>query len=261
MAAARAAPIPFQGELGSINPVVITAAADAARGPELASGLVGSVTLGSGQFCAKPGVVFLPEGSQVERQLASLPVPPAHVMLTSSIAKGFATGVQNLLSIPGVELVSGTPNGPLVVSASLETLDAHTELLGEVSGPVTVLVRYGSDERLLASLDILVGSLRATLHSEPSDETEALIERLERVSGRVLFAGGPTGVAVTWSAPRRAMAVHDVPVHVSGRDSPARFLRPIAYQDALAAALPPLLREDNPLGIPRRVDGALMGAA
>ncbi|NKF33516.1 aldehyde dehydrogenase family protein, partial [Pseudomonas sp. BGM005] len=63
LASGRPDPIPFYGELGSINPVVITEAAVAARGETLAQGLVGSFTLGVGQFCTKPGVVFIPAGA------------------------------------------------------------------------------------------------------------------------------------------------------------------------------------------------------
>ncbi|TXN30913.1 aldehyde dehydrogenase (NADP(+)) [Lacisediminihabitans profunda] len=260
LAAARPAPIPFYGELGSINPVVVTRAADAARGAALANGLAGSFTLGAGQFCTKPGVVFIPRGSELERELATLAVPAAHTMLTESIAKGFASGVERLLAIPGVERVAGTQDGPLVVTASFDALDAHAdELLAEVFGPVTVLLRYDSEEQLLAALDILEGSLTATLHSEDSDDTVAVIERLEQVAGRVLFAGWPTGVAVTWAQHHGGPWPSTTSQFTSvGATAVRRFLRPIAYQDAPDAMLPPALREENPLGIPRRVDGVLV---
>jgi NADP-dependent aldehyde dehydrogenase len=263
LASTRPEPIPFYGELGSINPVVVTRAADAARGDELARGLAGSFTLGAGQFCTKPGVVFVPSDSRLEQQLASLPVPETHRMLTESITRGFVAGVERLLEIPGVELVSGSPNGPLVVAASLDVLDAHAnELLSEVFGPVTVLVRYDSDARLLVSLESLEGSLTATLHSEESDERAPLVERLERIAGRVLFAGWPTGVAVVWAQHHGGPWPSTTSQFTSvGATAVRRFLRPIAYQDAPTAALPPELREDNPLGIPRRVDGVLVSAA
>jgi NADP-dependent aldehyde dehydrogenase len=263
LASTRPEPIPFYGELGSINPVVVTRAADAARGDELARGLAGSFTLGAGQFCTKPGVVFVPSDSRLEQQLATLPVPETHQMLTESITRGFVAGVERLLEIPGVELVSGSPNGPLVVAASLDVLDAHAnELLSEVFGPVTVLVRYDSDARLLVSLESLEGSLTATLHSEESDERAPLVERLERIAGRVLFAGWPTGVAVVWAQHHGGPWPSTTSQFTSvGATAVRRFLRPIAYQDAPTAALPPELREDNPLGIPRRVDGVLVSAA
>jgi NADP-dependent aldehyde dehydrogenase len=158
-----------------------------------------------------------------------------------------------------VELVSGSADGPLVVAAPLDALEAHAEeLLAEVFGPVTVLVRYGSDERLLASLDKLEGSLTATLHAEESDATAELVERLETVAGRLLFAGWPTGVAVTWSQHHGGPWPSTTSQFTSvGATAVRRFLRPIAYQDGPDAALPPALRDGNPLGIPRRVDGVL----
>ena len=258
LAAARPAPIPFYGELGSINPVVVTPAADAARGEELAAGLLASFTLGVGQYCTKPGVVFVPSGSQLERSLA-VPDGGRPPMLTDSITSGFVSGVERLLSIDGVELISGSSEGPLVVAASLATVESHSEeLLAEVFGPVTVLVRYDSDDRLLATLDGLEGSLTATLHAEESDTTAAVVARLERLAGRVLFAGWPTGVAVTWSQHHGGPWPSTTSQFTSvGATAVRRFLRPIAYQDAPESALPKALRESNPLGIPRRVDGVL----
>jgi len=263
LAAARPAPIPFFGELGSINPVVVTRAADRARGEELARGLAASFTLGAGQFCTKPGVVFVPEGSTVERELASAELPGARPMLTGPITDGFAAGSRRLLGVPGVELVAGSAaGGALVVAASLETFDAHTEaLLAEVFGPLTLLVRYGSDARLLAALDRLEGSLTATLHAEGTDDTEAILARLERTSGRVLFAGWPTGVAVTWAQHHGGPWPSTTSQFTSvGATAVRRFLRPIAYQDAPQRSLPLALRDGNPLGIPRRLDGVLTAA-
>jgi NADP-dependent aldehyde dehydrogenase len=260
IAAAREVPIPFYGELGSINPVVVTKAADAARGSELAAGLLGSFTLGSGQFCTKPGVVFVPENSDIERQLATLSLPKAQRMLTEAIATGFASGVEALLAIPGVDMVAGSPRGPLVVAASLELLGTHRELVAEVFGPVTVLLRYDSPQSLLGALGTLEGTLTTTLHAEPHEETSAIIERLEGISGRVLFAGWPTGVAVTWSQHHGGPWPSTTSQFTSvGATALRRFLRPIAYQDAPDGALPPALRDHNPLWVPRRVNGSLVG--
>lgn len=259
LASARPAPIPFYGELGSVNPVVVTAGADAARGAALAAGLAGSFTLGTGQFCTKPGVVFVPDGSAFERELAAVALPAAGEMLTSSIATGFASGVERLLAVPGVELVAGSVGGPLVVAAPLDALEENADqLLAEVFGPVTVLVRYPDSEQLLGVLDSLEGSLTATLHAEASEETSGLVARLETVAGRLLFAGWPTGVAVTWSQHHGGPWPSTTSQFTSvGATAVRRFLRPIAYQDAPDASLPPALREGNPLGIPRRVDGVL----
>jgi NADP-dependent aldehyde dehydrogenase len=204
--------------------------------------------------------VFVPQRSRLEAALAAAELPPAQTMLTESIASGFSSGVERLLEVPGVEVVAGSARGSLVVAAPASALAAHAdELLGEVFGPVTVLLRYGSSEELLDALDTLEGSLTATVHSEESDDLGRVLERLSRVAGRVLFDGWPTGVAVTWSQHHGGPWPSTTSQFTSvGATAVRRFLRPIAYQDAPERALPLELREQNPLGIPRRVDGVLI---
>ena len=260
-AAARPAPIPFFGELGSINPVVVTPAADAARGGDLAEGLAGSFQLGAGQFCTKPGVVFVPPGSTIERSLPARVAGGGQRLLTDSITSGFHSGIDRLLAVPGVEVVAGSPGAdgsaaPVVLAVDASALDAHgEELLAEVFGPVTLLVRYGDGE-LEAALSTLEGSLTATLHAEADDDVDATLARLEEIAGRVLFTGWPTGVAVTWSQHHGGPWPSTTSSHTSvGATAVRRFQRPIAYQDAPDGRLPAALRESNPLGIPRRVDG------
>jgi len=258
-AAARPAPIPFFGELGSINPVVVTADADAARGADLATGLAGSFQLGAGQFCTKPGVVFVPAGSALEAALPALVGADTPRMLTPSIADGFQTGSERVEAVPGVELLAGGPGSPAVAVTDVATLRSHADaLLAEVFGPFALLVRYGSRAELAEALDDLEGSLTATLHAAPGEPVDDLLPRLEDIAGRVLFAGWPTGVAVTWSQHHGGPWPATTSQHTSvGATAVRRFLRPIVYQDAPDAVLPPALRESNPLGIPRRVDGTL----
>jgi NADP-dependent aldehyde dehydrogenase len=257
---ARPRPIPFYGELGSLNPVVVTPDADAARGVELAAGLAGSFQLGDGQFCTKPGLVFVPEGSALEAAL------PAHVavgeprMLTQAIADGYETGRQRASAIPGVEVIAGggSATAPTVLAADAETLLAHDELLDEVFGPVTVLVRYRDAAALDAALGMLEGSLTMTLHAEPEEDIAGLVDWAASRAGRVLFGGWPTGVAVSWAQHHGGPWPATNTVFTSvGATAVRRFLRPVTYQDAPASVLPPALRDDNPLGIPRRVDGVL----
>ena len=148
-AAARPAPIPFFGELGSINPVVVTADADAARGAELAAGLAGSFQLGAGQFCTKPGVVFLPERSALEAALAPLVGADTPRMLTPSIADGFQSGSARVEAVPGVSLVAGSTGSPTVAVTDVATLRKHSgELLAEVFGPFALLVRLRLAHRI-----------------------------------------------------------------------------------------------------------------
>jgi len=260
LVAARPAPIPFFGELGSLNPVVVTRAADAARGPELASGLAASFSLGAGQFCTKPGVVFVPRGSS----LAASIVAPAggQRLLTESIDEGFRAGLAHLLSIEGVTALSageGEGAQPTIINVDATTLAEHaSDILAEVFGPVTVLVTYGDDTELLESLARLEGTLTATLHSESSDDTTEIVRILSGVAGRVLFRGWPTGVAVAWAQHHGGPWPATTSQHTSvGVTALRRFLRPIAYQDAPEASLPRELVESNPMRIPRRVDGVL----
>jgi NADP-dependent aldehyde dehydrogenase len=261
--AARAQPIPFYGELGSLNPVVVTPGADAARGAALAEGLAGSFQLGAGQFCTKPGLVFVPRGSALEAALPEHLVTPPR-LLTPAIADGFAAGVERVSAVPGVEIVAageaGAGPAPLVAATDAATLQAHAhDLLEEVFGPFTLLVRYADDAELHAALDALPGGLTATVHREDGEDVAALLARLEEVSGRVLFAGWPTGVAVSWAqhhgGPWPATNTQFTSV---GATAVRRFQRPVAYQDAPAELLPPALQEHNPLGLPRRVDGVLV---
>ncbi|MDJ1113822.1 aldehyde dehydrogenase (NADP(+)) [Microbacterium dauci] len=256
LAAGRQTPIPFYGELGSINPVVVFPAADQHRGTELAAGLVASMTLGAGQFCTKPGVVFVPRASSLESALDVPATSPQ--MLTPAMQAAFDRGVDDLLATPGVELIAGVRGGPLVAAAEAATVIATPELLRtEVFGAVTLLVRY-DDASLPVALDSLEGSLTATVHADASDDVSDVVPRLERLAGRVLFDGWPTGVAVTWSqhhgGPFPATTSQFTSV---GATAVRRFLRPIAYQNAPDLLLPPALQERNPLGVPRRVDGVL----
>jgi NADP-dependent aldehyde dehydrogenase len=257
---ARPRPIPFYGELGSLNPVVVTPDADAARGVELAAGLAGSFQLGDGQFCTKPGLVFVPEGSALEAAL------PEHVavgeprMLTQAIAHGYETGRQRASAIPGVEVIAGggSATAPTVLAADAATLLAHGELLDEVFGPVTVLVRYRDAAALDAALGMLEGSLTMTLHAEPEEDIAGLADWAASRAGRVLFGGWPTGVAVSWAQHHGGPWPATNTVFTSvGATAVRRFLRPVTYQDAPSSVLPPALRDENPLGIPRRVDGVL----
>jgi NADP-dependent aldehyde dehydrogenase len=253
-AAARPAPIPFFGELGSINPVVITPAADAARAAELADGLLSSFQLGSGQFCTKPGVVFVPAGSTVEAALTGRELAGRPDLLTEGMDAAFATAVADRA---GIHRVAENPSGGSVIFA-VDAAELTEQLLTEVFGPTTLLVRYADEAQLHEALALLEGSLTATVHAEPGDDLQPLVATLEELAGRVLFSGWPTGVAVTWSQHHGGPWPATTSQHTSvGATAIRRFLRPIAYQDAPEGALPEALREGNPLGIPRRVDGVL----
>ncbi len=267
-AAARQEPIPFFGELGSLNPVVVTAEADAARGEALAAGLSASFQGSAGQLCTKPGIVFVPRGSALEGALPAHVGAAPHRLLTDAIDRGFRSGVEHLAAVPGVELVAGGAVGedlpsPVAYAVDLDVFadERHRHVLAaEVFGPATLLVRYDALDALLPVLAGLEGSLTATIHAEPENETVVadLAEVLAARTGRLLFDGWPTGVAVAWSQHHGGPWPATTSQHTSvGATAVRRFQRPIVYQDAPVAVLPPELHEDNPLRIPRRVDGAL----
>ncbi|GAA2959243.1 aldehyde dehydrogenase (NADP(+)) [Microbacterium schleiferi] len=265
-AAARPAPVPFFGELGSANPVVVTAAADSARGVALARGLAGSFQLGAGQFCTKPGLVFVPYHSALEATLPDHVGPPTRRLLTDAIDAGFRSGLAHLRAVPGVELVaegSSGGSGPQTVvhavgAATFSEPAFNSRLREEIFGPATLLVRYSSDVELRDSLATLDGSLTATLHHESTDDISAVLPLLEDRAGRVLFEGWPTGVSVTWSQHHGGPWPATTSQHTSvGATAVRRFQRPIVYQDAPESVLPAALKEMNPLRIPRRVDGKI----
>ena len=267
LACARPAPIPFYGELGSINPVVITAAAARERAADLAAGLVGSFTRDGGQYCTKPGLVFVPSGTGFEDALAGRVADvPAQRLLTEGMSGAFARGadafarrsdVEVIGSVPDPEagLDGADPSTPVViVGDAADFVGSSEDFLSECFGPLTVVVRYTGDAELDAAIGELEGSLTATIQHVPDEDVASLTDALSRIAGRVVFNGWPTGVAIAWaqhhggSWPATTASVHSS----VGATAIRRFLTPIAYQDAPGSALPLELRDGNPLGIPRR---------
>ncbi|MFF1284194.1 aldehyde dehydrogenase (NADP(+)) [Streptomyces sp. NPDC058299] len=275
-AAARPVPIPFHGELGSLNPVLVTEAAAAERAEEIGGGLAGSMTLGTGQFCVKPGLVLVPSGTGGDRLVKSLADAVGDsepgVLLDHRMRDNFVAGVRERAGLEGVESpVTPGPGGEHTVSPGFLTVPASrlTEegaydlLLEECFGPVTVVVRYEDDGEATAVLSRLPGNLTATV--QVSSEEAAghgrgpeLLAELTPLAGRVLVNGWPTGVAVApaqhHGGPYPATTSTSTSV---GGTAVERWLRPVAYQNAPEALLPPELRDDNPLGLPRRFNGVL----
>ncbi|MDL5351750.1 aldehyde dehydrogenase (NADP(+)) [Microbacterium sp. zg-YB36] len=265
LAGARPDPIPFYGELGSVNPVVITPAAVATRGAQLATGLAGSFTLGVGQFCTKPGVVFVPRGAGFEATVAAAVVGAlGGPLLTDRITEAFPAGIDALTADESVEVVARgaeTPDGarPIVLATDAAAVaDRPETLLEECFGPVTLLVRYDGDDDLHRALRAVPGSLTATLHAEEGDDVAETLALLQDRAGRVLFAGWPTGVAVTWSQQHGGPWPATTSLHTSvGATAIRRFLRPIAFQDAPERLLPPVLRDEALARLPHRRNGVL----
>ncbi|MFK4730700.1 aldehyde dehydrogenase (NADP(+)) [Agromyces mediolanus] len=274
LAASRAEPIPFYGELGSINPVVVTPAAAAEDAAGLATGLAGSFTRDGGQYCTKPGLVFVPRGTGFEAALAAAAAEaPGQRLLTDGMAAAFAEGASGIAARADVELlvdgggsVEPGVSRPTVVATDIAAFLADPAGFQEEHfGPLTLLVRYddaspgGELDRALA---VLEGSLTGTVRHAASDDEE-LVSRasaaLARIAGRVLYNGWPTGVAIAWAQHHGGgWPASTASVHTSvGASAIRRFLTPVAYQDAPQAVLPVELRDGNPAGVPRRVDGVL----
>ncbi|MFF3952659.1 aldehyde dehydrogenase (NADP(+)) [Streptomyces sp. NPDC001890] len=271
-AAARPRPIPFHGELGSLNPVVVTGAAAAERAEEIGAGLGASMTMGAGQFCTKPGFVLAPAGEAGDRLLESLTAAvsdtEAAVLLDHRMRDAFLAGVRKRAALPDVQApVTPGAGGDHTVSAGFLTVPAHLlaaegphdELLDECFGPVTVVARYTSHDEITAVLSRLPGNLTATLQTATDGadaDAPALLAALTPLAGRVLVNGWPTGVAVAPAQHHGGPYPSSTSTSTSvGATAIERWLRPVTYQTTPEALLPPELREDNPQGLPRRVDG------
>lgn len=267
LAAARETPIPFFGELGSLNPVVVTSGAiekDAAR---LADGLRTSFTLGVGQFCTKPGVVFAPEGADFARRVQeSTAGGNGGRMLTPQMLTAHEEALASVSTIPDVEVLplplekqAGQLARGAVISCTVDTLLAHSDvLLEEHFGPSTVIVEYGGEAELHRALGGLPGALTATIHASADEDVTEIVASLSGIAGRVLFEGWPTGVAVTWAQHHGGpYPATTAPFTSVGSGATRRFLRPLAYQSAPTRLLPDELRDQPQEPLPRRVDGVL----
>ena len=270
IAAERPEPIPVFAEMSSVNPVVLCPSALAARAEALGAAFIGSLTLGAGQFCTNPGLIFALEGPDLERftaaASAALNAVAPHVMLTPGIFGAYEQGVDRLAGRDGVRLLGRGCVGDGVNQAvgALFEVDAetflHDAVLGhEVFGSSSLIVRVRDGEQLKSLLESLEGQLTATLHMDAADAdlVRGLLPILERKAGRILANGWPTGVEVS-----HAM-VHGGPFPATsdprgtsvGTRALERFLRPVCYQDIPGDLLPIALRDGNPLGVARAIDG------
>ncbi|WP_425466754.1 aldehyde dehydrogenase (NADP(+)) [Pararhodobacter zhoushanensis] len=251
LCAARPNPIPFFGELGSVNPMFLLPAALAARGAQIAAGWTGSLTMGAGQFCTNPGVVVTLRGPDTEafiaKATASLDGAAAQTMLTDGIANAYRKGRDQIAGSAGVQAVltsvcdrrNATPY--LFMTTGADWL-ANEALGHEVFGPLGLIVQVADLEEMRAVARSLQGQLTCTLHMDEADTDLALglMPILERKAGRLLVNGYPTGVEVC-----DAM-VHGGPYPAStnfgatsvGTLAIRRFLRPVCYQNLPAALLP-----------------------
>ncbi|TCJ37733.1 MULTISPECIES: aldehyde dehydrogenase (NADP(+)) [unclassified Parafrankia] len=264
LAAARDEPIPFYAEMGSVNPVFVTEAAAARRGPEIWAGYVESYTLGTGQFCTKPGLLFAPAGSAEADLVRLVSARPATPLLGERIAAGYRDTLGGLTGHPAVRVLAagaGTTTGvtpTLLATGVADWLRDPGTLAVECFGPTSLLVAYDDPADLLAVARALGGQLTATVHGEDTDGVLAadLLAELRERAGRVLWNGWPTGVSVSPAMTHGGPYPATTSLHTSvGTTSISRFLRPVTYQSLPERLLPEPLRDDNPWGIPQNRHG------
>jgi len=273
-AAARPDPIPVFAEMSSLNPVFLLPNALADRAAAIAQGFVGSMTLGVGQFCTKPGLVFAAVGPKLDRFKAAvaeaiMAVAPAS-MLTAQIRDAFEQGRDGVTGQPRTTVLarSATSADParteaagLVVETDADTFLASERLADEVFGPFAVVVAVQSADQFLQIARRLEGQLTATLHGSTADLAEAgpLVELLAARAGRLIVNGWPTGVEVCTAMQHGGPwpATSDARFTSVGTAALERFIRPVCYQDVPQSLLPAALQDGNPLGILRLVEGVL----
>jgi len=251
LCAKRPEPIPFFGELGSVNPMFMLPAAMGKRAEELGKGWAGSLTMGVGQFCTNPGIAVVIEGSDAETfinaTLSALESVDEQTMLTEGIASAYAKGNEKFAKADGVmQLLSARCSARAVSPAIFVTTAAqwlrNSALGEEVFGPLGLVVKAKNFEEMVAIASHIEGQLTCTLHMDKEDTQSArtLLPLLERKAGRIMANGFPTGVEVCDSM------VHSGPYPAStnfgatsvGTMAIRRFLRPVCYQGIPVELLP-----------------------
>lgn len=269
LAAARPQPIPVFAEMSSINPVVVLPQALQARGAQVAEELAASVLLGAGQFCTNPGLVIGLRSPAfdafVQRLCRAVDQAAPQTLLNAGGLAHYGHGVQAMLAHRGVVRLAGGEQAGAQARAQVFKADASLLVQGdpllqeEIFGPATVVVEVADRPELLRALQALRGQLTATLIGETDELAAAadLVALLQDKVGRVLVNGYPTGVevcdAMVHGGPYPATS--DARGTSVGSLAIDRFLRPVCFQNVPDALLPDALKNSNPLGIERLVNG------
>jgi alpha-ketoglutaric semialdehyde dehydrogenase len=273
-ASSRPQPIPVFAEMSSVNPVFVLPGALRERRDALAQGLLGSFTLGVGQFCTKPGLVFALRGAEMDAFVDSLAgavrQAASGTMLTAGIRAAFERARGDVTAVDGVREVAsssaaparGTTSGsPSVALTSAAEFLAERALTKEVFGPFALVIGCNDADEMLACANALDGQLAATLHGTEADlaAAAALLEAVENRAGRVIINGFPTGVEVSPAMHHGGPypATTDVRFTSVGTAAILRFARPVCYQGFADTLLPPELKNANPRNLLRTVNGAL----
>ncbi len=268
IAAARPQPIPVYAEMGSINPLFVGPNTLQAQAESIATGLSGSVCMGTGQFCTSPGIVVSVANEVFETTLKTkLSEAPRGYLLNPQIAASLQAGLENLNNHPQLEWLnradfeagSMTPPNAVFKTSGKDFL-ADKTLSEEVFGPVTLYVECENEAQIMEVAENLNGNLTASVHADEDTElAKELYNVLELKVGRIIYNGYPTGVEVCPSqqhgGPYPASSVSTATS--VGVGAIVRFARFVAYQETPNALLPDALKNENPLGIYRLVNGGM----
>lgn len=264
---ARPEPIPVFAEMGSINPVFILPEAISGPGAaKVAETLAASITLGAGQFCTNPGSIFLTKSPDADvflkelgKHIASTPTVP---MLTTGIRDSYRRAVERNIKHGATVIASASgddPARPTLLSAPASQLLEDWTLGEEAFGPASVVFFASSHEEVLEVASRIPGQLTATVFATSGDLAahQNLVPTITRKVGRVVFNGVPTGVAVNDSMQHGGPwpASTDSRFTSVGTAAIDRFTRPVCFQGMPSELQPPELRNENPLGIVRIVNG------
>lgn len=264
-ASRRAKPIPFFGELGSINPVFVTEKAWKTRQNDILIGYATAATMGMGQFCTKPGLLFVPQFDKnvvvpvLQKEFSGKKFAP---LLSPNLRKGFEAALSKVSSLTNVEiLIEG--NGaespsPTILTTTVSAIKAEPEILElEMFGPASVMVQYENEDELAEIVALLEGQLTCTLQAEADENLGYFIDAVHEKCGRILWNGWPTGVTVSYAQHHGGpypSTTSSARTSV-GTGAIGRFMRAVAYQTFPDAMLPPALQENNPWKIIRRING------
>lgn len=266
----RHTPIPVYAEMSSINPVLIFPG-KLQEDPDATAALIsGSITLGVGQFCTNPGLLFIinsgETGAFISKLTDNIKVSPAATMLNQVICKSYYSGREKIIKETGVKTIFMGENAgdaykgsPALLEVSAAQFISNPDLQNEIFGPASLIIRCDDATQMLQALHSLHGQLTGSVFGNANDidKFEDCIDVLTEKVGRIIYNNVPTGVEVCHAMVHGGPfpATTDLRSTSVGSEAIKRFVRPVCYQDCPADKLPGALQDSNPLGIMRKVDG------
>lgn len=272
LASNREEPIPVFSEMGSINPMFLLPEKLKNADPDLAQQYVGSLTLGTGQFCTNPGVLVTLKGPGfdefIDQAKQEIQKKGAERMLHSGISKSYLEKSGKMVEHPAVNVIAYGDHGEadsgqavLAVTSGKDFL-RNEEFCGEVFGPFGLIVVCDSYEEMEKIAGNLEGQLTTTVLAEENELKDygKLIDLLREKCGRIIFNNFPTGVAVCYGMQHGGPfpSTTDSRFTSVGPDAIKRFLRPVTYQNWPESLLPDELKNENPLKLYRTVNGKIV---